>query len=508
MGLILSPSEVRSYIGCLQGYLESSIECYNDAKQKVDLYIATEGLASVAWAQSKETMQVCYQAITEGMLSVQESFLSDLSVLDGALGDEYLDEDALEAEIRILEAECQQYKNNITQWSSMLQSFSNGGFSTTASRWIETANGMIESTEAAITELREKIIFLHEVEDTTVNLFQSVVDFLSIVSSAIHDGGVTISGSGEYSVENWSKCISDLIKTIEEKEISQRLEEALIEELGISLEEFKKIFGEDALEEIYDYMNDTGIYKRENALSSVIVAKAIGVCSGKYIVVVDGKYEFCNKKTGEMSSYTSDELSELIKNNADFLDGIEEIEVYGKQGTSKEPLPDEQQTANVEYIYDYLRQEGWSKEAICGALGNINEESHFNPGVWQDAENIYLGYGLTQWDDGADFLAWAGLDAETANYIANNSPQRLMDKELEFLLITCNPNTTDTQCRWYGTLGYNSPYDMSFEEYKVSTHSVGDLALVFHGSYERSADGEKGLSERIAAAEAWYEYFN
>ncbi|MFW6029860.1 MAG: phage tail tip lysozyme [Halanaerobiales bacterium] len=39
------------------------------------------------------------------------------------------------------------------------------------------------------------------------------------------------------------------------------------------------------------------------------------------------------------------------------------------------------------YIYNKLTDEGWTKESICALLGNIQQESQMNPGVWQRQGN-------------------------------------------------------------------------------------------------------------------------
>ena len=68
-------------------------------------------------------------------------------------------------------------------------------------------------------------------------------------------------------------------------------------------------------------------------------------------------------------------------------------------------LTQKQKEANASYIYDYLKNNGWTKEAISGLLGNIEQESQFNPGVWQDWHNTEkLGYGLVQWSPAKGFL--------------------------------------------------------------------------------------------------------
>ena len=71
-------------------------------------------------------------------------------------------------------------------------------------------------------------------------------------------------------------------------------------------------------------------------------------------------------------------------------------------------LNKQQQEANAEYIYNYLSNEGWSINAICGLLGNIQQESQMNPGAWQigfedNKSSSNCGYGLIQFTPAEDF---------------------------------------------------------------------------------------------------------
>jgi len=54
----------------------------------------------------------------------------------------------------------------------------------------------------------------------------------------------------------------------------------------------------------------------------------------------------------------------------------------------------EQKKANAEYIYSYLYEKNWSKESICGLLGNAYRECKMNPGVWHDWDNPNSTYFL------------------------------------------------------------------------------------------------------------------
>ncbi len=179
-------------------------------------------------------------------------------------------------------------------------------------------------------------------------------------------------------------------------------------------------------------------------------------------------------------------------------------DAYAKVSTDKNRLSPAEQVANAQYIYDYLSQKdiGWSKEAICGLLGNIQQESWFNPGVWQDLNNTTLGYGIVQWDDATKFLNWAGLDKNSANNMAKSDAKKLMNLELDFLLSSMKPGGGE----WLPSLSaqYGSPYKMTYADFIISTKNAGDLALVFHGTYERSHDDATKKQNRIDYANNWY----
>ena len=44
----------------------------------------------------------------------------------------------------------------------------------------------------------------------------------------------------------------------------------------------------------------------------------------------------------------------------------------------------EEMTLNAQWILNYFTDKGWTKNAICGMLGNMQTESTNNPGIWQD----------------------------------------------------------------------------------------------------------------------------
>jgi len=214
-------------------------------------------------------------------------------------------------------------------------------------------------------------------------------------------------------------------------------------------------------------------------------------------------------------------------------------------GEHKGSLEWGQMKNNAIYIYNYLIEEGWSMEAICGLLGNIYIECGMNPGAWQEWNKMgkRQGYGLVQWSPARDFMIAAGfredteaIDGETdedaiqeandeadeaaanrVNSWATDYPQALMDMELEYLLESLYSTDSekkrwlvDKKHKYYRILppSSNVPLDMSVDTFIISEYGAGDLALVFHASYERSGDGPERLQKRVDAADRWYEYFS
>lgn len=154
--------------------------------------------------------------------------------------------------------------------------------------------------------------------------------------------------------------------------------------------------------------------------------------------------------------------------------------------------------------------QGFTKNAICGILGNMNSESTINPAVWQSLNDMYLGYGLVQWDDGKLFIDWAKKEgvisaatAEAVNSLAYSNPKKLMDAELDYLIVSMN-----TVGNWFKPDNNQSKYGTSetltASQFKVSNKSADILARIFCGHYERP--GVPKISERVANAKKWYNF--
>ena len=80
--------------------------------------------------------------------------------------------------------------------------------------------------------------------------------------------------------------------------------------------------------------------------------------------------------------------------------------IYRIGGTGTTLSQDEQDN-NILCIYDALNRYGWSKVAIAGACGCFQQESSYNPGIYETSHGGTLnnlpyfpgGMGLAQWTD-------------------------------------------------------------------------------------------------------------
>jgi hypothetical protein len=141
-----------------------------------------------------------------------------------------------------------------------------------------------------------------------------------------------------------------------------------------------------------------------------------------------------------------------------------------------------QMTVNAQYILDYLLNKGWTKNAICGMLGNMQSESTINPGIWEslDEGNLTGGVGLVQWTPATKYLYWAdGQGLQRMN----------MDSQLKRILYEVQNNI-----QWIHA-------SMTFAEFTHSTESAYDLAMLFITAYERPLNPNQPI--RGTQAEYW-----
>lgn len=159
---------------------------------------------------------------------------------------------------------------------------------------------------------------------------------------------------------------------------------------------------------------------------------------------------------------------------------------YGSLLSSSGSLSQTQMNTNATYIYNYFKLRGWTTNAICGMLGNLQAESSLNPGRWQSelVGNREGGYGIVQWTPASKYLDWCGsLDPSE------------MDTNLSRIEYEYQNNL-----QYYPT----TDYPETFEEFTKSTKSPSYLAMAFLKNYERA--GVEVAETRIKFANNWYTY--
>ena len=73
-------------------------------------------------------------------------------------------------------------------------------------------------------------------------------------------------------------------------------------------------------------------------------------------------------------------------------------------GQSQFGLSQDEKDENASRIYTFFTKQGWTKEAICGMLGNMDVESRMNPRAENQGTD---SYGLVQWHPSSKLTNWA-----------------------------------------------------------------------------------------------------
>jgi hypothetical protein len=152
------------------------------------------------------------------------------------------------------------------------------------------------------------------------------------------------------------------------------------------------------------------------------------------------------------------------------------------------PLTMSEMTVNAEFILSYLLGKGWTKNAVCGMLGNMQSESSINPARWQSdviRPSYTSGFGLVQWTPYQNYMNW--VSGTPYDY-------RSMEGNLERILYE-----VANHLQWYST----SSYPLSFQEFTVSQESPEYLAQSFISNYERPADPSQPA--RSTQARYWFD---
>lgn len=142
---------------------------------------------------------------------------------------------------------------------------------------------------------------------------------------------------------------------------------------------------------------------------------------------------------------------------------------------------------NVDYIAGFLLSQGWTVESISAMLGNMQSESTINGGIWENLDygNLSGGYGLVQWTPATKYINWM-----TQSGLPDNLDSQLIRLDYEI----------QNNLQWIPSLAGG----MTFQQFKESTASPYDLAILFIRAYERPANPNQPI--RGVQANYWYEY--
>lgn len=157
-------------------------------------------------------------------------------------------------------------------------------------------------------------------------------------------------------------------------------------------------------------------------------------------------------------------------------------------GTEAGSWPASYREENAEIIASYFLNEGWTIDAICAMLGNMQYESYLNPAQWQVGFSIYGGgFGLVQWTPYTKFSDWAGSVWKTNYNMQLYRIQHEMDAGEQWIPLSA-----------YDNLSF---YDWSRQT--INDYSLEWLTNAFFSCYERGTDSEY----RRIYARQWYQYF-
>ena len=132
-------------------------------------------------------------------------------------------------------------------------------------------------------------------------------------------------------------------------------------------------------------------------------------------------------------------------------------------------MQSEDMNSNAKYIYNYFRARGWTAQAICGMLGNMQGDS----GIIADIEEREGGggYGLVQWTPKLKLVNWA--NARELNYRSVDTQCQRIQWELENGLQFIRTNA----------------YPLTFKQYIASTESAaytGNARPLMQGESRRN----------------------
>ena len=144
-------------------------------------------------------------------------------------------------------------------------------------------------------------------------------------------------------------------------------------------------------------------------------------------------------------------------------------------------------TVNAEDLLAFFLGQGWTRNSICGMLGNMQSESSINYGIYEslNSGSSTNGFGLVQWTPNTNYFDWANANGYSGDHV-NGEKQRILYE-------------LNNGIQWYST----SSYPMTFLEFTQSTDTPENLAYAWLHDYERPASLDQ--PQRQTQARYWWD---
>lgn len=161
-----------------------------------------------------------------------------------------------------------------------------------------------------------------------------------------------------------------------------------------------------------------------------------------------------------------------------------------KEGTiSTITMSQAERENNAREFYNFFGSLGFTIEAICGMLGNIEHESWLNPAMKQNL-SVSSGWGLIQWTPSSVLTNWC--TSKGYNWYDGYAQCNRINRE--------GNNEPDAMGYWLPT----SAYSYTWSQFSKLT-DVTEATKAF--LYERERAGVSALNQRIQYAIKWYNFF-
>lgn len=179
MGLKLKPGEVRNQTSSMIQSLQNDNESLKGILPSIDSFVSESSLKGQAWTGVKNQLNG-HKTVIQGLICANEQVIADCHTLAGAVGGEDLDEDELEERIASRKRENITFakirQNNQNSMNRLPASMPLRSYNSMSSYYInEMANmtNLINTNNAYIAELEQKLKTLRQIESSTSGLFQS-----------------------------------------------------------------------------------------------------------------------------------------------------------------------------------------------------------------------------------------------------------------------------------------------------------------------------------------------